>query len=55
MISHNAEYVNGSKGYRFGNFGKDTLVFGVATGGYTEIDEILFAYYDSKSARRNTQ
>lgn len=54
-VDYNSEYVNGGKGYRFGNFPKDTLVFGVATGGYTEIDEILFAYYDSKSDRRNTQ
>jgi peptide/nickel transport system substrate-binding protein len=54
-VDYNSEYVNGGKGYRFGNFPKDTLVFGVGTGGYTEIDEILFAYYDSKSDRRNSQ
>jgi peptide/nickel transport system substrate-binding protein len=54
-VDYNSEYVNGGKGYRFGNFPKDTLVFGVGTGGYTEIDEILFAYYDSKSDRRNSK
>ncbi len=54
-VDYNSEYVAGGRGYRFGNFDRDTIVFGVATGGYTEIDEILFAYYHSGSARRNTR
>ncbi len=54
-VDYNSEYVAGGKGYRFGNFDRDTIVFGVATGGYTDIDEILFAYYHSASTRRNTR
>lgn len=54
-VDYNSEYVAGGRGYRFGNFDRDTIVFGVATGGYTDIDEILFAYYHSTSARRNTK
>ena len=53
-IDYNKDYVNNGKGYRYGFYPKDTLVFGVATGGYITIDEFIFAYYDSKSARRNT-
>jgi peptide/nickel transport system substrate-binding protein len=53
-IDYNKDYVNGGKGYRYGYYPKDTIVFGVATGGYITIDEFIFAYYDSKSDRRNT-
>ncbi len=53
-VDYNKDYVNGGKGYRYGYYPKDTIVFGVATGGYITIDEFIFSYYDSKSARRNT-
>jgi peptide/nickel transport system substrate-binding protein len=53
-VDYNKDYVNGGKGYRYGYYPKDTIVFGVATGGYITIDEFVFAYYDSKSDRRNT-
>jgi peptide/nickel transport system substrate-binding protein len=53
-VDYNTQYVNGGKGYRYGYYPKDTLVFGAAGGGYLTVDEYIFAYYDSKSARRNT-
>jgi peptide/nickel transport system substrate-binding protein len=54
LADYNSEYVNGGKGYRSGNFGKDTLVFAPMAGGYTDIDEFIFSFYDSQSARRET-
>jgi peptide/nickel transport system substrate-binding protein len=54
-VDYNSEYIAGGKGYRAGNFPKDTLVLGAISGGYTVIDEILFAYYHSKSGKRFNQ
>jgi peptide/nickel transport system substrate-binding protein len=54
-VDYNTEYIAGGKGYRAGNFPKDTLVLGAISGGYTVIDEIMFAYYDSKSGKRFNQ
>jgi peptide/nickel transport system substrate-binding protein len=53
-IDYNAEYVAGGKGVHYGNFNKDSLVFGLAGNGYVDVDQYLFAFYDSKSERRNT-
>jgi peptide/nickel transport system substrate-binding protein len=54
-VDYNTEYIAGGKGYRAGNFPKDTLVLGAISGGYTVIDEIMFAYYHSKSSKRFNQ
>lgn len=54
-VDYNSEYIAGGKGYRAGNFPKDTLVLGAISGGYTVIDEIMFAYYHSKSSKRFNQ
>jgi peptide/nickel transport system substrate-binding protein len=54
-VDYNTEYVAGGKGYRAGNFPKDTLILGAISGGYTVIDEIMFAYYHSKSSKRFNQ
>jgi len=54
-VDYNSEYIAGGKGYRAGNFPKDTLVLGAISGGYTIIDEIMFAYYHSKSSKRFNQ
>ena len=53
-IDYNSDYVAGGKGVHYGNFDKDSLVFGLAGNGYVDVDQYLFAFYDSKSARRNT-
>jgi peptide/nickel transport system substrate-binding protein len=54
-VDYNTEYIAGGKGYRAGNFPKDTLVLGGQAGGYTVIDDIMFGFYDSKSGRRFSQ
>jgi len=54
-VDYNSEYIAGGKGYRAGNFPKDTLLLGAVSGGYTVIDEIMFAYYHSKSSKRFNQ
>lgn len=54
-VDYNSEYIAGGKGYRAGTFPKDTLVLGAQSGTYTVIDEIMFAYYDSKSGKRFSQ
>jgi peptide/nickel transport system substrate-binding protein len=54
-VDYNTEYIAGGKGYRAGNFPKDVLVLGAISGGYTVIDEIMFAYYHSKSSKRFNQ
>jgi peptide/nickel transport system substrate-binding protein len=54
-VDYNSEYIAGGKGYRAGNFPKDTLILGAISGGYTVIDEIMFAYYHSKSGKRFSQ
>lgn len=53
-IDYNSEYVAGGKGVHYGNFNKDSLVLGLAGNGYVDIDQILFAFYGSKSTRKNT-
>jgi len=53
-VDYNSEYVNGGKGIHYGNFNKDSLVFGMAGDGYVDIDQILYAFYGSKSTRKNT-
>jgi peptide/nickel transport system substrate-binding protein len=53
-IDYNSEYVAGGKGVHYGNFNKDTLVFALAGDGYVDVDQIMFAFYNSKSTRRNT-
>lgn len=53
-IDYNAQYVAGGKGVHYGFFDKDALVFGLAGDGYVDVDQILFAFYNSKSTRRNT-
>jgi peptide/nickel transport system substrate-binding protein len=55
QVDYNSEYVGGGKGYRSGNFSKDTVVLTTMSGGYTIIDEILFRFYDSKSEARFSQ
>jgi peptide/nickel transport system substrate-binding protein len=54
-VDYNTEYIAGGKGYRAGNFPKDTLILGAVSGGYTVIDEIIFAYYHSRSSKRFNQ
>ncbi len=53
-VDYNSEYVAGGKGIHYGNFNKDSLVFALAGDGYVDIDQYLFAFYSSKSERRNT-
>ena len=53
-IDYNSEYVAGGKGVHYGAFNKDTLVFALAGDGYVDVDQIMFAFYNSKSTRKNT-
>jgi ABC-type transport system substrate-binding protein len=53
-VDYNKDYVAGGKGIHYGNFDKDSLVFALAGDGYVDVDQILFAFYNSKSTRRNT-
>jgi peptide/nickel transport system substrate-binding protein len=50
-VDYTTEYIAPGKGYRSGNFPKDTLVIGVIAGGFTVIDDVIFAYYDSNSRK----
>jgi peptide/nickel transport system substrate-binding protein len=53
-VDYNKDYVAGGKGIHYGNFDKDSLVFALAGDGYVDVDQILFAFYNSKSTRLNT-
>jgi peptide/nickel transport system substrate-binding protein len=53
-VDYNKDYVAGGKGIHYGNFDKDALVFALAGDGYVDVDQILFAFYNSKSTRLNT-
>jgi ABC-type transport system substrate-binding protein len=52
-IDYQREYVGGGKGIRYGSAPNDAMVYGL-TSGFDEPDEILFNYFHSKSALRNT-
>jgi peptide/nickel transport system substrate-binding protein len=53
-VDYNKDYVAGGKGIHYGAFDKDALVFALAGDGYVDVDQILFAFYNSKSTRKNT-
>jgi peptide/nickel transport system substrate-binding protein len=53
-VDYNSEYVAGGKGIHYGAFNKDSLVFALAGDGYVDVDQYLFAFYNSKSTRKNT-
>jgi peptide/nickel transport system substrate-binding protein len=52
-IDYQREYVGGGKGIRYGSAPPDAMVYGL-TSGFDEPDEVLFNYFHSKSALRNT-
>jgi peptide/nickel transport system substrate-binding protein len=52
-IDYQNQYVAGGKGYRYGNFPKDSLVSGLWVGP-DDIDQIMFDYYHQKSTSKNT-
>jgi peptide/nickel transport system substrate-binding protein len=47
-IDYNKDFIGGGKGYLYGNFPSDTLVFG-GINTFTETDQYLYGYYHSKS------
>jgi len=52
-IDYQKDYVGGGKGVRYGGFSGDSIVYGL-TAGFDESDEVLFNYFHSKSALRNS-
>lgn len=52
-IDYQKDYVGGGKGVRYGALAPDSMCYGL-TAGFDEADEVLFNYFHSKSALRNT-
>jgi peptide/nickel transport system substrate-binding protein len=52
-IDYQNQYVGGGKGYRYGQFPKDSLVAGLWVGP-DDIDQTIFDYYHAKSTNKNT-
>jgi len=50
QLDFQKDYIDQGKGYRQGYFSKDTVLFG-ASQVFTEIDDFVFGYFDSKSTQ----
>jgi ABC-type transport system substrate-binding protein len=54
FIDYTREWMAGGKGARYGNYPGDTMVWGTL-GATTDIDDLLFAYWHSKSTQKQTR